>query len=236
MTPREALPLYWLDFLGTGKIGIGVDLGTTTKETSNPTSVVVTQHQPGESLYYERLIFNFKSSEQQVSRAVFRMIVEDILSTGRRPKALSIDASNETFFAQQVAADLAGKVPVNLVKGGEKLSFRGAEAIAKVLLGTLYTAAYEDNFIAIPPSEWVVKDRRLVKRDRGSFMAEVDESGRHGDTFDGGKLAYWSLEGGTGNVEAVAAGPGGMGGGRSLEDLEKRPFGHLFETQVTLYS
>ena len=170
---RDALPRDWVDFLGTGKIGVGGDLGTTEKDKSNPSCIVVTQHQPGQSLYYERLIFRFKTGEYQVSLAVFRMIIEDILATGRRPRALSVDASNNEFFAQMIRKELAGKCPVNLVKGGENVKFRGVTGLAKPVLGNLYASAYEDNFIAIPRAEWVVKDRRLVKREKGSFRADI---------------------------------------------------------------
>lgn len=232
MTPREALDRRWLNFLGSGPIGIGGDLATSAKEGSNPTCIVVMQHEPEVSLYFERLIFRFKTAEAQVSRAIFRMIVEDIMSTGRRIKAMSLDASSEVFFAQQVQQDLAGRCPVALIKGGENVNFRGVKGLAKVVMGNMFASAHEDNFIATPLAEWVVKDRRLVKREKGSFMAELGPSGEHGDTFDAGKHAYWALAGGTGNVEICAAGPGGLSG-RGRED---RPFGHLFgRSEVNIF-
>lgn len=236
MTPREALPIEWLGFLGTGKIGIGSDLGTTAKATSNPSCIVVTQHQPDKSLYYERLVFRFKTAEYQIALAVHRMIVEDILTTGRRPKSLCIDASNNEFFAQMIRKDLAGKCPVNLVKGGENVVYRGVKGLAKPVIGNLYTSAYEDNFMAIPQEEWILKDRRLVKREKGSFQADLDENGAHADSFDGGKLGLWALEGGGGNVEAMAMGPSPFGW---MDEDEKalRPFHELFEPeQVSVYA
>ncbi len=44
-----------------------------------------------------------------------------------------------------------------------------------------------------PNERWIIDDRFLVKRDKGSFAADLGPNGEHGDTFDGGKLAYWPL-------------------------------------------
>lgn len=218
MTPRAAIPRDWTDCLAGGPIGLGMDVGTTEQGTSNPSALAVMQHTP--PLYVVRLLLCWKTSDEAVSREIVQTIVSDLERSERRPRRLCIDASNEVFFAQSIRSDLAGRVPVVLVKSGEKVTWRGLDYIYKTLLGNLYVSLFEDNLIALPPAQWISDDHRLVKREKGGFVAETGERGEHGDTFDACKLAYWALESGrtcSGDFAAVPV--GGLGPaptGRSL--------------------
>jgi hypothetical protein len=95
------------------------------------------------------------------------------------------------------------------VKSGQKLKFRGEEMDAKTLLGNIYSAAMEDGFILLPDAEWIAEDHRLVMRESGGFQNLLGKNGRHGDTFDSSKLAYWGQQGGGGTVAASGASTGG---------------------------
>ncbi len=81
----------------------------------------------------------------------------------------------------------------------------------KTLLGNLLVNAMEEGQVALPESRYVKDDYRLVKRDKGSFRTEVDNQGRHGDTFDSDKLALHGLQRLGGPVHAEAAQVGTFG-------------------------
>lgn len=201
MTPRQAIPKSWTDHLTLeGHIGIGFDQATSEGKTSNPAAIAVFQHRP--PLYVGRLVVRWKSADERVSREIIDLIIGDITAAGRRVRRTCIDASNEVFHAQAVRNDLRGRCPVELVKGGESIEWRGLKYNYKTLLGNLYVSAFEDNFITLPEAIWLHDDHRLVKNDRGSYTADVAPDGSHADTFDAGKLALWALEAGRGPVTA----------------------------------
>src|SRR6185369_11579768 len=84
----------------------------------------------------------------------------------------------------------------------------GEEMNMKQWLGSIAVAELEDNHAILPPERYVRDDFRLVKRDRGQFVCEPDAAGRHGDTFDGFKLAVHALKSSAGaftaeNIERV---------------------------------
>lgn len=200
---RSYLPSDWARKCGNGEIGLGLDPATSDKERSNPSSITVTEKRGPELI--ERLVFNFKSRDEFVSKRIIEVILSDLERANKRAKGLAIDASSEVFFAQAVKRLLAGRIRVYLIKSGEKLYYRGEESLAKIVLGNLYANAYADGRILCPSARWLAEDRRLVRRVNGSFEASVLPDGRHADSFDSGKLAQWVLEGGsTGRVEAEA--------------------------------
>jgi hypothetical protein len=207
MLVRDLLPRTWAKqwLQPHMPIGVGLDQATTEKATSNPSSLAVLQRLS--SVYVAALILRWKSSSQDVSHAIWTMILEDIITTQNlHLKAGCIDASNEVFHAQSLQKAALGKCPVYLIKSGEKVTFRNAEYNYKALLGNMLVTAAEDNMLALPNEEFIVDDFRLVKKDRGTFATDLGPNGEHGDTFDSTKLALWALEGRSGNVEAAAAG------------------------------
>jgi hypothetical protein len=64
-------------------------------------------------------------------------------------------------------------------------------------------AVFDDNQITVAPERYIKTDMRLVKRDRGSFSAEVGPGGEHGDTFDSHKLALHALDSTGGALEST---------------------------------
>lgn len=223
MTPRQAIDASWTDFLRSGQIGIGMDLGTTDKQTSNPTVIDVAEDYNG--LFHERLVLSFKSADEAVTVAMLDVVFDDITRAGKRVKCLVIDATNETFFAQRLAKRFAKHCRVILVKGSEKLEHAGEAMVAKQLLGNLFANAHTDGQVASPAATWIKDDRRLVKKVKGLFNAETDSLGQHGDTWDAGKLAYWGLKK-RGRPEA--AGISISGGTDKPDRAVKNPFARFF--------
>lgn len=200
---RSYLPPDWARKIGGGQVGLGLDLATSDKERSNPSSLTVTEKR-GDLI--TRLVFAFKSRDEFVTQRIVELVIEDLERAGKRAKGLSIDASNEVFFAQAVKRRLAGRIRVHLVKGGETMTYRGEKSTPKIVLGNLYANAFADGRMLLPAGRWLAEDHRLVRRVGGSFEAPVLPDGRHADTFDSGKLAQWTLEGGsTGETQAEGA-------------------------------
>lgn len=215
MNLRTQLPKDWLAALrGNGPIGVGHDIATTTKGTSNWSSVSVCQHQSPD--YVQALALRWRTDDGEVSMGILDLVLSDIESMRLRPRRLVVDASNEKFHARRIAGRFMGRVPVELVAGGEKMHWKGADYDAKTLLGSLYVAAFEDNLMAVPAEKWLADDHRLVKVEGGRFVADLGKDGGHGDTFDSGKLAYWgAIQKATaepGSIQAVAV--GGLGGSK----------------------
>lgn len=200
MNVADAIPSEWADKLTGGPIGIGYDVATTTKGQSNPSALTVTERVS--PLVVERLNLRWKTDDPDVAIAIIDRVLDHIAAAQRRPRRLAIDASNEKYFARRVQAHLAGRLPVELVVSGASVEWRGETFSYKVLLGNLYVESFVDNVIAIAPETWLKDDRRLVQRDRGSFVTPVGKDGGHGDTFDSGKLGLWALESGGGPVSA----------------------------------
>lgn len=192
------------------RVGLGLDVATTDKETSNPSALCVTEEiAPGR--YAERALIRFKSASEQFTLDLVLLVLRELIARGIRPVGLGIDASNEVFFAQRVQTAALAMCPVELLKGGEKIEWRAESLPTKVVTGNLYIGLYADNQIAIAPDEFVRKDRRLVKHHRGSLEAETSEDGGHADTFDAGKNATWVLRAGRGPVFAEAVRVGAKG-------------------------
>ena len=172
---------------------VGYDIATTTNGTSNPSSIAVTQ-QIGPHQWAERLVLRFKAATPEQAKAILRTVVEDATArTGRRPRAIALDATNERYYCATVRKEFSKYGRVLLVVSSESTTYRGEKMLFKAYLGNLYADAYEDSAIAIPPDRWLSDDRRLAKRVKGSFDNELDSAGNHGDTFDSGKLALYAL-------------------------------------------
>lgn len=207
-----------LDFLarhlGEGKVGIGVDWASSQKEGTNPTSVTVSEADGENEL--QRLVCVWKASNPDLQRERLRRIVQAV---GRRAKGgparrLAQDATGQQLFCRDVAKDLAGLVPVESVVMSESVELPAYDtAISKkTYLGDLYVAKLNDNRLTLPPERYVREDHRLPKKIKGLYVCEPTAEGKHGDTFDSGKLASWALRSG-GLKTALPMMVGGYKGG-----------------------
>ena len=196
---QQALALLKAN-LGTGPVGIGFDTASTTGEMSNPSSITVTENVGGER--FQRLVLVFKTKKRQVAEDYLTRIVACIRSrrVGVPPRRLCIDASNERLAAEETKDALQRIIPVELILGGasvDPLPSGYRDAINyKTFLGDLYCAAVNDGRTVLPPDEYLKADQRLVIKNQGRYECAVDSDGRHGDTFDSGKLAEYAVMGG----------------------------------------
>ena len=194
--------LRWLGKnLTDGPVGLGWDLATTEKQTSNPSVVTVMEKLGSE--YAARAIFTWKTADPAI--ALER--VQNILATvkarpaGGRARRLCIDATNERYFSSDVRTALRGDVFVDLIVASETIERPGQPNISmKQLLGDQLVGELEDSHLALPASRYIREDFRLVKKERGQFVCEPDGQGRHGDTFDATKLALHAFETGRGKT------------------------------------
>jgi hypothetical protein len=188
--------MVWIrDKLGDGPVGLGLDLATTTGETSNPTSISVIEKRGVEKVV--TAILTWKTADPAVATERIRRTLQvvPLRPAGGPARRLSIDATNERYFAAAIRASLQSIIPVELIVGSEAVERPGQEPMNwKQFLGSQWVGELEDNHVWLPPERYVKEDFRLVKKDRGSFTCDPDEYGRHGDTFDSCKLADHSLE------------------------------------------
>jgi len=209
ISAATAIPTDWAIHIGPGNIGIGHDVATTDKKTSNPSSLTVTE-QLG-SMFFERLVVRWKTPDPDVAYALIDSVMDAL--PANQIRRFAIDGSNERYHAANLRKRYRSKCPVDIVVSGEAIDFEGQRYSYKTLLGDLYVSAFEDGCIAIPAEEFIVSDHRLVRKQNGGYTTEVDESGNHGDTFDSGKLSYWALVHGSGPIRAHAASVGSFGAG-----------------------
>lgn len=186
---------FLLDNLGDGAVGLGFDTATTTKEISNPSSVTVTEQRGSEKL--QRLVICWKERNPKIARSRVRQIIEavQLRKAGGPAKRLCIDASNERYFAEETADELRALIPVEMVINGTSIHPPGYEEPTnfKTWLGDLYATEVNDNKYSLPADEYFKDDHRLPVKDRGTYTCAVEPDGKHGDTFDSGKLAQYAL-------------------------------------------
>lgn len=228
MTVRDAIPRAWLDHLTSGPVGVGFDIATTDGEHSNPASITVTQEVAG--ILYERLVLSWKTRDEAVAEAMILTVMLDLCDVrGIVIKGLSIDASNESFFAQRLVKVIRNALSrrgrsckFHLIKGNESLTFQNQTLPAKEMMGSLYVNAHTDGSIASPEAAFIKEDRRLVQRCKGKFITLTGKGGKHGDTFDSGKHARWALlSSGAAVAEAVGVGSQASGKGRKATAEEE---------------
>lgn len=187
--------------LKDGAVGLGFDVATTTGEMSNPSSVTVREKAGGE--YLDRLKVVWKERKPQIARERLTAIIEVVRGrpAGGPARALCIDASNERYFAEETADILAPLIPVRLVISGNVVeprppgySEKDGNVNYKTWLGDLESATVNDGRLALPSDEYIKTDYRMVLKDGGRYLCTPDpQTGAHGDTFDGGKLAGLAL-------------------------------------------
>ncbi|HWD20503.1 MAG TPA: hypothetical protein VHB20_14620 [Verrucomicrobiae bacterium] len=197
---------FLVEHLTSGPVGLGWDLATTTKATSNPSSLAVVEGHGNEKII--RAIINWKVSDPAVAVERVRRIAQAVKlrREGGPARRLCIDATNERYFAQAFRNDLADLVPVELVIASETVEVPGQDdpITRKQLLGGNLVAELDDNHLWLPPERFVREDWRLVKKEKGQFVCEPDAEGRHGDTFDGAKLGLEALTSTKGAIESTA--------------------------------
>ena len=229
ITIADAIPAHWLDSLGEGnRIGMGFDVATTEKAKSNPSALAVAEKVGVD--FYIRLLVRWKSSDPDIAEAIIRHVLDQIESRRRKARKLCIDATSEKFFAKNLKRNLAGVIPVELVVSSESTQYLGEPMNFKVYLGNLYINTIDDGRLALPDEKWVSDDARQVKRDKGTFIAEIDEDGNHADAFDACKLALHSLITRSGTVEADAARVGTFGSTGTDGRRFKNPYANKYTT------
>jgi hypothetical protein len=208
---RDLIPVDWIDRVKPmGRIGLGHDVATSEGAVANPASLVVTQEDGNQKP--ERLVVAWKTEDPAVATALIKMVIEDLRRAGHTGLRLCVDASSEVYYARSLRTALLSLCQVLLIKGNQKVKHKGEEMDSKTLLGNLYANAVNDGQVPMPSGKWIAEDRRLVKKKGGKFYADLGKDGEHGDTFDGGKLALWSLMGRAKSGHGVAAVQVGGGG------------------------
>jgi hypothetical protein len=177
------------------KLALGLDVATTTKQKSNPSVLTIAEEHGAEVTM--RAVFIWKTRDPDIARERIEKILRvcESRKDGGRPKALAIDATNEKYFAEDLRKKFRSRLPVLLVVASESFEKPGLEKPTnwKEYLGDQYIAKLNDNHLTLPPESYLRIDHRLVMKDRGRFICEPDEEGRHGDTFDANKLALHAL-------------------------------------------
>jgi hypothetical protein len=196
----------WLQaHCGPGKVGIGWDLATTTSETSNPSAIAVVEQEGLDIIVRAVLVWKVADPDLALerARAVVRAVKER--REGGWARRLCVDATNERYFAAMVRKELMGEIPVELVIGSETIEVAGEPApiTQKQHLGGQLVGELDDNHLWLPPERYLREDWRLVRKEKGQFICEPDVNGRHGDTFDGVKLALKALRSVAGALEGV---------------------------------
>ena len=182
-----------------GPVGIGFDTATTTNETSNPSVVTVTEKLGVEKV--QRVVFVWKEKDPKVARARVRAIIETVKlrRDGGPARRMCIDATNEAYFARETAQELRALIPIELVDARLAVDPVPAGYIRtpnyKTLLGDRYAVQVNGNRYILPPEQYFKDDHRLPTKSGDHYDCEPQADGRHGDTFDGGKLADWALDG-----------------------------------------
>jgi hypothetical protein len=200
--------------LGEGPVGIGVDWASSQKEGTNPTSVTVSEGE-GEG-EIQRVVLVWKASNPDLQRERLRRVVQTVNARpkGGRARKVAQDATGQQLFCRDVAKDLQGVVPVESVVMSESVELPAYDTpiSKKTYLGDLYVAQLNDNRLTMPPERYIREDHRMPKKIKGLYVCEPASDGKHGDTFDSGKLASWALRRG-GLTKAIASGVGAYVGG-----------------------
>jgi hypothetical protein len=184
------------------KVGLGFDVATTNKGTSNPSALAVAEEISPEITI--RALLVWKTRDPEVARERLRRVVETIAARPGGPaRALAVDATNERYFAEDLRKQFEALLPVELVVSSQSYEKPGLDKPTrwKEYLGEQYVALMEDNHLTLPPEAYVRADHRLVIKDRGRFVCEPDSQGRHGDTFDAAKLSVYALINGPVRIE-----------------------------------
>lgn len=197
--------IAWLrEHLGSGPVGIGVDVATTERESSNPTAVTVMERDGLNPVAVATFVW--KTRDPALATERIRRVVQEVngRKEGGRARRLAVDATSERYFAIGLQRELGALVPVELVIASETIEVAGGEKVTKkTWLGSLWVGEIDDNRAVLPPERYLREDFRRVRKDKGTFVCEVGPGGEHGDTFDSHKLARHALVSTEGALETV---------------------------------
>lgn len=184
--------------IGPGRVGVGMDVASTEKETSNPTSVTVLEDTGGE--YPARLVIYWKDRREAEQRERLRAILDAIAGrpAGGEARMLCIDGTSERLFADGTMQMFKHRLPVVVVVSSESVDpvpagYETTGVNYKTWLGDLFSQALNTGRVPVPPSTYLKDDYRLVMKDGGRYVCSPEPDGKHGDGFDSGKLALWAL-------------------------------------------
>src|SRR6185369_8137548 len=138
----------------------------------------------------------------EVQEARARALLEVIAKrpAGGRTRRLCIDSTNERLFARRMQQRLGRECTVELVVASENVPGQADTVNFKTWLGVNYADAFNRGQLDLPADAYVKEDHRLVRRDRGHFVCNPASDGKHGDTFDSGKLAFYALTSKSGGI------------------------------------
>jgi hypothetical protein len=198
----KALPLdAILDGIGTGPLALGIDLGTTTGKTSNPTSLALVEADGIE--YAVRLAARWKTDKGDVTKGLVLMLCAELVRRGKALRVVHVDASNERFFAADLRNALAGLVRCDLAVFGTNVMYRGESLTLKARACARVEMAAQDNRLRLPAADWVRRDLRQMVKEAGRYEAAVEADGSHADFFIALALALDALDS-TGPADAIA--------------------------------
>jgi hypothetical protein len=204
------------------RIGLGFDVATTTKGTSNPSVLSIVEEHGPEWIVRARMVW--KTKDPEIANERLDGVIDLIARRpGGRAVALAQDATNEKYYAEDNRKRLRRQLPVILVVASESVDKPGLDKPVnyKEFTGEALVAKLDDNNLTLPPDTYTRQDYRLVMKDRGRFVCEPDDQGRHGDTFDGDKLGGFALRCGGMGRTIVPATVSVTGVNRDPRDLYK---------------
>lgn len=179
------------------RVGLGFDVATTTKGTSNPSVLSLVEEHGPEWIVRARLVW--KTKDPEIANERLDGVIDLVARRpGGRAVALAQDATNEKYYAEDNRKRLRRKLPVILVVASEGVDKPGLDKPVnyKEFTGEALVAKLDDNNLTLPPDTYTRQDYRLVMKDRGRFVCEPNDQGMHGDTFDGDKLGGFALKNG----------------------------------------
>jgi hypothetical protein len=181
--------------IGSGPVGLGWDLATTEKESSNPSAFSVLEQRGGDFVAVAVVVWKTKDPKVARSRAVELVRAVNARRHGGRARRLCIDATNERLFASDMQDLLRAELPVELVIASETIEIPGKEEpiTMKQFLGEQLVGILDDNHLTLPPERYIKEDFRLPKKEKGKFVCDPAPDGKHGDTFDATKLALYAV-------------------------------------------
>lgn len=219
-TPDQILPRGWRDLIQPGHATtIGYDPATTENEKSNPSGLAITQHVGND--YAVAACAVWKTKDPEIAVAVLDEAMN--LPHAIRPKALVIDASNERYFAATLAKRYRSRTKVVLYVAGEKTTHAGEDMPLKTFCGNLVKNAVEDGHLLLPDEDWVYRNFRGVKEEKGGFFFETDEDGNHCDLVQAVmNCLYGFCSPGSGPISASPAGTVSQRVWGALQSLGRR--------------
>lgn len=183
----ETLLAEALTLTGIGKLTAGYDTATTESKMSNPSSLTLMENVGMD--YPARLMVWWKTADPVIAEALLVHFADLMRAADKRVTCLTVDASNEVFFAKRIKTIVGKLIPVRLMRGNQKIGQEGEATDAKTLCGNLLVSHMESARVPIPNHPYVENDFGRVTKAGGRFTCSVGPNGEHGDTFDGCKLA-----------------------------------------------